>query len=291
MRILNFNPAKLQPGETGIFDFEYYLERNVTGTITFKIELFGEYSIERNFEVQLPSSQITINPLPEIIYGTGDTVTIKFYGKFNQSTDTLVSFNFLTDLRRDFLYPIEKKVYLNIKNNSIMNNYLLFENVFFDKLEFIFSERLIKVSENTEWSFEKRFVGLLSPEQERVWNARVSSDECFEPYEIQYKTKLDDLCVFDLRHVHLQPNFKDVNIYPNPVNDLMKLKIVSDTDLKNVNIHIADVYGNNRTVVSDHKFSKGINEYYIKTSDLISGSYMLHFICNNFEKKYYVCNN
>jgi len=284
VRIVNFNPSNLQPGQTAEFEFEYYIERNVSGTITFSIELFGEYSIERKINVSLPADKITLNPMDDIIYATGDTITLRFSGKFNQSTDTLVSFSFWTDLRRDFLYPIDEKIYLNVKNNLIMNNYLLYEKEFFDKLEFIFSERLIKVSENSEWYFEKRFVGLLSPEQERVWNARVSSNECFESDEIQYKTILDDLCVFDLRHVLLKPDFRDVNIYPNPVNDLMKLKIVSHTDLSNVTIHITDVFGNMKVITSGYNFSRGNNEYYIKTSDLISGSYMLHFYCDNFEK-------
>lgn len=283
-RIKNFEPKSLEPNETVIYGFEYYLERNVTGSLTINIELFGEFEIERSLELQLPAAGITINQNEDIIYDVDDTVTFNFSGNFHSDADTLVSFKFILDLRKDYFFILDEEIYLNIEKNGIMNKYLLYKSIFFDKLELIFGERLIKVSENSQWSIEIKALGLLPPEQEKTWTIKVSSDECFVPDEKNIKTKLNDLCIFDLRHVQFLANFQDINIYPNPVHDEMKLKILTDRKMDDIAINISDLFGNTKSLGTLPALERGLHEQMFSIGDLQSGSYMLHFRSDSFEK-------
>ncbi|PKL86244.1 MAG: hypothetical protein CVV22_03545 [Ignavibacteriae bacterium HGW-Ignavibacteriae-1] len=283
-RITDFEPKSLEPNETVKYGFEYYLERNVTGTITINIELFGEYEIVQSYELQLPAADVTINQNEDVVYSVDDTVTFKFSGTFHSDADTLVSFKFILDLRKDYFFILDEEIFINIEKNGIMNKYSLYKSIFFDKLELNFSERLIKVSENSTWSFEIRALGLLPPEKEKIWTIKVNSDECFEPDEKNIKTKLNDLCIFDLRHVQFLANFQDVNIYPNPVHDEMKLKILTDKKMDDISINISDLFGNTKSLGTLPALDKGLHEQIFSIGNLQSGSYMLHFRSDSFEK-------
>jgi hypothetical protein len=79
-------------------------------------------------------------------------------------------------------------------------------------------------------------------------------------------------------------NFQDVNIYPNPVHDEMKLKILTDRKMDDIAINISDLFGNTKSLGTLPALERGLHERMFSIGNLQSGSYMLHFRSDSFEK-------
>ena len=119
-----------------------------------------------------------------------------------------------------------------------------------------------------------KFIGLLSTNKDSVWNVNFSSDRCFDEANQNLNTNLNDLCVFNVRHIQLITNKFLANIYPNPISDKINLKVVMP-DADDINIEIFDESG--EKVMNNKVFplKKGIHFVSLDFGDVPNGIYFL----------------
>jgi hypothetical protein len=275
--LLDFVPQFIEQNETIEFNVKLFAERNKK--ISFKVtaNFFNLDSLSTNFEIMPISGSVLLDKFDAVKYAAGDTIKIILSGKFNSDIDTLSGFFLTLDMNSEHLLIINEKIELILNNFSEKLKYNLNISKTKDKLELFVSADLIKIIKNVNWSIELTFLGLLSKETIGEWKIFASSDKCFEPAEGSIETILDSVCVFDVRHVLVDTEKSQINIYPNPASNTLRLKAILSENIFDGKIIISDNLGVNYTLSENIAVEKGISFLEYDISNFASGSYLLKF--------------
>jgi hypothetical protein len=283
-KILNFVPVEIENGETVEFIVRIFTQRDKIGKLKVIAKIFEIDSLVKEFDIIPVSGEIILDEIPEIQYAAGDTIDVTISGKFNANIDTLTSFYLTLNINSDYLLLKNDIFSLKMNNFGDISKYNLNISKTKDKLVFYISEDLINIFDNLNWSVDLRFLGLLSDQISGNWKINVSSDDCFIPAEGNLKTKLDSVCVFDVRHVFIDKNNSHINIYPNPVNDIIRLKTITNIEIYDGKISLTDNLGINYNLAESVFIEKGTGYLEYDVSNLSSGTYILNFESKNLTK-------
>lgn len=275
--LVNFSPRYIEKDETIEFEIKLYTERNQTIDFDIVAEFFEIDKLSRNFVIEPVNGTILLDNFEPVTYEAGDTVKIVISGKFDAGIDTLTGFNLSLDIKSEHLLINNENISLILNNFDEKLKYNLNISKTKDKLAFYFSEDLIKIIKNATWSVELEFLGLLSGEIEGNWKVNVSSEKCYEPSQGNLKTILDSVCVFNVRHIHIDTKNSNVNIYPNPADNTLRLKFVLSEEMTDGKLDIIDNLGQVYTIADRIIAGQGISFQEFDVSKFPNGSYIMKF--------------
>jgi len=76
-------------------------------------------------------------------------------------------------------------------------------------------------------------------------------------------------------------NLKFNSAYPNPSKGITCIPVESTTNL-NAEISMYDIYGRKISEIYKGKIPSGKSNYFVNTSDIASGTYILRFVSDDF---------
>ena len=272
--ILDFNPTIITPGEEKSYKVLVFTEKDKGGTITIIATFFENLKKYLEFDYYPLVNELIIGLDENVKYAAGDTVTVTLTGKYPNRTDKAVNFYLKMDIRNDYLFLIDYPKSLAIKSQSGVQNINLTISQYSDYIEFI-SDEIINLNSQSEWSMDLKFVGLLSPSKDSVWQINFSSEKCFENSEKNLNTKLNDVCVFNVRHIQLITNIFMANIYPNPIKNQVNLKVIMPDD----DIIEVEIFNENGEKIAENKLfslKKGIHFVSLDFCCVPNGWYFLN---------------
>jgi hypothetical protein len=281
--VLDFKALTLNPKEEVSFKIGVYAERNKGGEIKANVEFFSQYVLSKSFKFEPVTSNLKIYSIPEIKYSAGDTIQIRFSGYYPNNVDTLSGFYFKLNLSSQFLFLNSDNIKLNITENNITKKIDLTLNKTNDFIELSTITDNIKLSQNSDWYFDLDFLGLLSEKRDSAWVMNFSSDRCFNPAEDTLKTMLNDVCVYNVRNIQQITNSFIANVYPNPSDGLLGLKVIMPED-DYVKIFITDSQGKEFSLENGVFLEKGQHFLKYEINYLPVGVYFVNFNSLKFAK-------
>lgn len=251
-----------------------FTEKDKGGSIKIIATFFENLKKYLEFDYYPLVNELIIGLDENVKYAAGDTVTVTLTGKYPNRTDKAVNFYLKMDIRNDYLFLIDYPKALAIKSQTGVQNINLTISQNSDYIEFI-SDEIINLNSQSEWSMDLKFVGLLSPSKDSVWQINFSSEKCFENSEKNLNTKLNDVCVFNVRHIQLITNIFMANIYPNPIKNQVNLKVIMPDD---DNIEV-EIFNENGEKIAENKLfslKKGIHFVSLDFCCVPNGWYFLN---------------
>ncbi len=279
-RILNFKPYILEPNEKISYKIEIYAERNNSAKIRVDAEFFSSFWESKEFDIIPQSLTININSMQDMNFNANDTVKVVFKGVLGSSTDSLVNFKLETNITKETMYVIENNTKLTISNNGQYYDYDAKVEQTSDKILISIPDEIINTKQGTIFETSFTAIALLDEKMENIWKVKVNSDTCFNPQEIEFKTILNDVCIFPLRHIqYFEQN--SISIIENPVNNNLSIKVDFYAD-NIVNFSIFDIQGNEIILESNLYLKKG--KYFLNyiLENVPNGIYILKTETKNF---------
>ncbi|HRP01808.1 MAG TPA: choice-of-anchor D domain-containing protein [Candidatus Kapabacteria bacterium] len=272
--LIDFAPYLLAPNEEIAYKAIIYTEKDKGGKIEFVVTLFNNIEKQLEFDFYPLVNKLKVELDNNITYSAGDTVIVTLNGNYPNKTDRLVNFYLKIDIKNDYLYLVDYPNSVEIIDDRGVSQIIpLLANKTANYIE-LYSDEIVKLDAPSDWSMNLKFIGLLSTNKDSVWNVNFSSDRCFDEANQNLNTKLNDLCVFNVRHIQLITNKFLANIYPNPISDKINLKVVMP-DADDINIEIFDESG--EKVMNNKVFplKKGIHFVSLDFGDVPNGIYFL----------------
>lgn len=273
----DFVQQYIDKGQSVEFPVRVFAERNKQGKVAITSVFFETDSLINEYDILPASKPILVDNLPKIIYAAGDTVLLKISGQFPFGIDTLTSFKLGLDVKMDYLMLLNENISLNLNNFSENLKYNLNISKTKDKLEFFLNENLIKIIDNAKWSIDLEFFGLLSDEINGNWDITVSDNKCHDNGTGKLLTELDSVCMYSSRRVFYDSSRPQVNIYPNPADDVLRLKTMFPENVNNAKIIVSDNLGINYTLAENVNIKKGTDFLEFNISHLSNGTYFVKF--------------
>lgn len=281
--VLDFKALTLNPGAEVSFKIGVYAERNKGGEIKANVEFFSQFVLSKSFKFEPITSDLKIISIPVVKYSAGDTVQIRFGGYYPGAVDTLSGFYFRLNLSSQYLFLNSENIKLNIIENNITRKIDLNLNKTNDFIELSTISDNIRLTQNSEWYFYLSFLGLLSEKQDSTWVMNFSSDRCFNPAQDTLNTMLNDICIFNVRHIQQITNAFIANVYPNPANGVLGLKVIMPED-DYARIFITDAQGKEFTLENGVFLEKGEHFLKYQINYLPTGVYFAKFCSLKFAK-------
>lgn len=273
-KILDFQPSTIKPNEEKSYKILVYTEKNKGGKVKVIATFFDNLEKEIDFDYYPTVNQLSIDLKNDIKYSVGDTVVLSIEGEYPNRSDHNVNFYLKLDIKNEYLYLIDFPHTVDIITNNGVQTIDLIVNQHSDYIEFI-SDELIKLDSKAAWKFDLKFLGLLSPSKDSVWNISFTSDRCFDAVTENISSELNDICVFNVRHIKLITDIFMTNIYPNPIKERINLKVIMPED-DNIEIDIFNEKGEN--IIKNKLFSlkKGIHFVSLDFGNVPNGLYFLN---------------
>ena len=279
-KIIEFKPYKLSSKDKISFNIEIYAERNQSAILKVQAEYFSTINEEKEFSFNPNTLSLSLINVDDINFNVNDTVRINYSGIFPYSTDSLLNFRLETNIEKKSLYVYENQTELVLNNNGNLTKYPA--NIIQNNDEIIISvdSELINTKFGTSWSIGLNAIALLTENRENNWSIKVNSDTCFDAFSSSYKTILNDVCIFPLRHIKYLEN-NSITIIENPVKDKLSLIVeINDDDL--LNFSIFDVQGNEFVLETNLFLKKGKHFLNYVFGNLPNGIYFLKTKANNY---------
>ncbi len=272
--ILDFVPITITPNEEKSYKVLIYTEKDRGGNVKIIATFFEKLEKFLEFDYYPIVNELIIGLDENVKYAAGDTVTITLNGKYPNRTDRKVNFYLKMDIRNDFLYLIDYPKTVDIVSNEGTQKINLTISQNNEFIEFT-SDEIINLNSPSEWNFDLKFVGLLSPTKDSVWQINFSSEKCFETSEKNLNTKLNDVCVFNVRHIQLITNIFMGSVYPNPIKNQINLRVVMPDD-DNVEVEIFNENGEKIGKNEIFSLKKGIHFVSLDFCCVPNGWYFLN---------------
>lgn len=277
IELLNFAPVYIEKNESKEFSVRIYAEDGKFGKVNAIAVFFEIDSVQKEFEIIPVSKSIVVDNLEKVFYSAGDTAFVKISGRFPYQIDTLTSFKLSLDINSEHLLLLNENISLNLNNFSENLKYNLNISKTKDKLEFFLSPNSINIINNTQWSVNLEFLGLLSGKINGNWNISVSDGKCYQIGEGMLETVLDSVCMYDSRQVIMDFARAQVNIYPNPADEILRLKAIMPKIVNDAKIVISNSLGVNFTLDENAVIGEGISYLEYDISNFPNGTYILKF--------------
>lgn len=271
--ILDFTPTIITPNEEKSYKVLIYTEKDKGGKISIEATFFENLKKYLEFDYYPLVNELTIGLNENVKYEAGDTVIVTLNGKYPNNTDRKVNFYLKMDIRNDYLYLIDFPKTLDIiSDNGIQKiNLTISQN---DKFIEFTSDEIIELNSPASWNFDLKFMGLLSPTKDSVWQINFSSEKCFENSEKNLNTKLNDVCVFNVRHIQLITNIFMTILNNNPIKNQIDLKVIMPDD-DNIEIEIFNENGEKFAEKKLFSLKKGIHFVSLDFCCVPNGLYFL----------------
>jgi hypothetical protein len=243
--------------------------------------LFNETN-ERKTSINInpKTYSITINNSGEISVSPRDTLSISFNGKIENSSQVPVKFDLTVFLEKNILYMITANPFLTISsggNSQTIPLKFIQEN---DKIIFTWDANPVEILKNSSWNLELEFLTLLTPKTQTNIEIQINDNNCFFGSNNQFRTIIKPVCANDYRQIIFIQDEPIVNIYPNPVKNILKI----DLDLpKNSYFYISifDLFGKEYEIDKNLFLSKGKYLLIYVVENMTNGNYYLRTVIND----------
>ena len=282
--IIDFSASVIKPNEEKSYKVKVLGERKKEGKIKIIVTFFENLIKEIEIDFLPISNKLKIELDNTLKYSAGDTVVIFMNGEFPNKVDKKIRLKLKIDIKNDYLYLIEVRDKLKLVDSfNNLKEYSLKTIRNSDYLE-LYTDEEIELNSKSTFKIELTFLALLSSYKIGKWNVEFKSDECFDEFLGDFNTILNDVCVYNIRHIQWITNQFFVSAYPNPVDKELNLRLVTPED-DNVNIEIYNEYGQKFNENKNFVLKKGIHFVILEVYDLPNGIYFLR-ISNDEEIRY-----
>ncbi len=279
-RIIDFKPYQLKSKEKISYNIEIYVERNHSANLKLEAEYFNTFIETKQFDIIPNSLTLNLMSKEDMNFNVNDTVQIVFRGVFPYSTDSLLNFKIESNIEQKSLYVFDYQTEFVLNNNGNITKYPANISQSNNKIIITLSDEVINTKAGTNWSIGFSAIALLTEKRENIWSVGINSDSCFNEYENTFKTILNDVCIFPLRHVKYIEN-NSITLVENPIKDKLSINVeIYDDDL--LNFSIFDVQGNEIVLERNLYLKKGKHFLNYMFGNLPNGIYFLKTKANNF---------
>lgn len=254
-------------------------ERGQSGVLTTTAEFFWPDSNSRSqtvkeAQIDPQSVPIMVVDRPKLYAFPGDTTELVLTGEIPYATDGPIDFNMYIGIDQAFFLLINKNYKLRLTSASGEKRTIPIDVVQNKDKLIVQSEEEFDVSEWFSWEIELSLRALLHNKLEQIVEVQVSSDRCFDPDSSVFDAQIEEVCVFNLRPIKLIANLPSVMVYPNPVQDEVKLDVyLPEKDI--VNIYLYDGLGRIIQLTENLNLEKGHHSLIFNLDFLQNGAYVL----------------
>ena len=277
-------PIEFPPDSILSFDLDILPEKHNDGNISVKA-IFNDTIIRSADIVIRPVYENLLILSPEEIKSNpGDTIKVKISGKFPNKTDIPVDFSI------DFKIKNKAFLLLNCSKLNIISNSDQFNliDVSFSQtqnnISIQSSEKFPIVSDLTDWEIELTLLTLLYDTNLHELSIEANSDDCYKPGIKDILGIVTDVCAYGVRSIELLKDFPQIEIYPNPASDVLKIdmKLFQKEKLE---FKIFDYSGKKCYENKIFDLEKGLYSINFEISHLNDGLYLLLISNNDFIRR------
>lgn len=267
-------PMEIAPREVRDFVYDFTPLGLSDGTFRFNVEVAKYAPREYVYEFVAITNPLTLEPINEISYNPGDTVTVKFAGAFpNGSTmPTDAKLRIYTD--RFAFRLIDGEYLLKFEINNEKNDIPLVceqKNGYFDVP--LLGNSMIEGA-GLSWSIDLDFQTYLADKRDNPIYFEFLSDECFISANDSANTKLLGVCAYDTRPIELT-NAPIVDMKYDYNSDAVNINIENFTDNARFNFTLIESTG--KVIKSfEAVLAKGHHQLAFDMSNFAQGAYMLN---------------
>lgn len=278
-----FNPDEL-------LNFEVEILPEISGISTVKFSVILNDTIYKEIEVK-----ILIIDLPHYLLDPpilralpGEVVTLELKGEILKGS----LFEHLITLEIEL--PIENFILTNTEGTieiqsiqGIKNYKLKFEQ----KSNKIICQSVdyIKIDDNVLWKIDIPLQGLLADKTKHNGLLKVSFNKCYEEQQKLMTSEIAEVCIHHSRMIKIIQNVPIFEISPNPVEDIIKIDILMDSD-DDLAIQLYDLTG--KKLKSENLFlKKGIHSIIFGVNNFPNAVYFLLLTTKNLTESKIIIKN
>ena len=267
-------PDSVRKGNSAIFPIDVFLRNQSSGNINVTAIINDTLKLESKINVTPTAYPLIIGNYGVIRGKPGDTIKVKFSGKFPNKTEIPVDLKFIFHLKQKNLLLTIKNTYFTVLGITTKKNYSLFCVQEPEKIVLTPESTVEIESDSSEWEFELTFLVLLSDELTDTVNLEALADDCFIDSGEPGKLEIEGVCIQSFRTIKLIENYVDMTISPFPASDYLILNIFLGQD-DNISVKIFDKVGKNCYNYKNLNLKKGNHSLKFEFDDLTEGLYLL----------------
>jgi hypothetical protein len=209
-----------------------------------------------------------------------DSVRMNFNGSFGNSSQVPVKFDLQLKIDKEVLYLITEKPVLEVVSYGFTNIIPLKYVQQKDKIIFSWDANPILIDKNNSWKLDLTFLTLLSTKSLSDVQLTIDNYPCYLGAANGFKAIVQEICVNNNRPIQVLFDEPIVNIFPNPVKNILKI----DLDLpKNSYFYISifDIFGKEYLLDKNLFLSKGKYLLIYEVEKMTNGKYYLKVVINN----------
>ncbi len=270
------NPIDIMPGDSNVFKYKITPKAHETGRIRFFAEVNGEMAKNPvEYQMNAITKRLILEPINDFSFHPGDTVKIKFAGRFPAKTVVPINPRLRIEVVENAFFLIPNNDTLMIEDNSKKSKIPLVLEQKNNYIDIPLSSNLILANSDALWQIDLEFQAYLANEASNPIRMYFESDECFDSVQDSLLTNLVGVCVYEYRTIKLLPNAPILKTNYNDLTDALDIEIENFTDEK-YNFTLYNSSGQIVNSIPTLPLSKGVHLLSIDLSQLSDGLYILN---------------
>lgn len=272
-------PIKIEANKEYRLPLQTLLLANEAVTIRVKASFNNSNERETSFEINPKIYSVTILQNDELTASPKDTLKMSLKGNFENPSQVPVKLDLTVFLEKSILYMITQNPVLEIVSGADVKTIPLKFIQETDKIVFTWDAEPIEILPNSLWTLNLDFLTLLFTKSNINVRVEIKNNNCYLGSENQFRTIIQQVCVNDTRQIRIIENEPIINIFPNPVKNILKI----DLDLpKNSYFYISlfDIFGKEYILDKNLFLSKGKYLLIYVVENMTNGKYYLQTVIN-----------